>query len=379
MPDSALTCPQPLSRIGGADAAAGGVLTIDLGVIEGNWRHLSALSGGAVTAGVVKADAYGLGARPVAKVLLKAGCKAFFVAQLSEALDLRPCIPDNVGLYVLNGLAPGSEGIAAAANVVPVANSLDQLVAWGRLARDLGRVLPVVIQVDSGMSRLGLSPVEVDQLAATPELLAGLELKLVMSHLACGDEPEHPANAFQLANFRSARAKLPPAPASLANSAGIFLGRDYQFDLCRPGAALYGLNVGPRAHGIRPVVQLSARVAQLREIPAGAHVGYGWSFQADKPLRLATVSVGYADGWPRHLSGVGAAWCDGVRLPIVGRVSMDSFTCDVSALPEGRLSGGALVDLIGPDSEADAVAGLAGTIGYEVLTRLGQRYARVYR
>eukprot|EP01037_Dinobryon_pediforme_P020354 gene20354-20955_t len=228
--------PLPPARITRDDPAAAGLLTIDLGAIEGNYRHLSALAKGSACAGVVKADAYGLGAKQVVKVLLKAGCTEFFVAQLCEALDLRPLIPEGATLHVLNGLSPGAESTAAAADVVPVVNGFDQLVAWGRLARDLGRRLPVVVQVDTGMSRLGLSADEVARVAAAPELFDGLSLKLVMSHLACGDEPDHPANAFQLANFLAHTARLPPAPRSLANSAGIFLGSDYHFDLCRPGA-----------------------------------------------------------------------------------------------------------------------------------------------
>jgi alanine racemase len=310
--------------------------------------------------------------------LVAAGCRTFFVAQLNEALLLKPILPPDATLAVLNGIAPGAEALCAAAGIVPVANSLPQLIAWGKCARASGEVLPAIVQIDSGMSRLGMSPTEVDELAVNAHLFDGLTFDLLMSHLGCADEPNHPANTAQLAAFKSARSKLPRAPASLANSAGVFLGTNYHFDLCRPGAAVYGIHVGPAAHGIRRVANLRARIAQLREIPAGSHVGYGYSFKADRPMRLATIAAGYADGWSRSLSNRGAAWCDDVRLPIVGRVSMDSFTCDISALPDGRLMAGDFVDLLGPHQSADDAGMDAGTIGYEILTSLRHRYVRRY-
>jgi alanine racemase len=360
------------------DLASGGELTIDLGAVEANYRHLAKLTGGVPCAGVVKADAYGVGAVEVTRRLLKAGCRTFFVAQLTEALALKPILPADATLAVLNGVAPGAEPLCADAGIVPVANSLPQLIAWGQHARSSGKVQPAFVQIDTGMSRLGLAPAEVDHLAANRHLLDGLRLDLIMSHLGCADDPDHPANAAQLAAFNAARAKLPPAPTSFANSAGIFLGSNYHFDLCRPGAAVYGLHVGSAAHGIRPVVTLRARVSQVREVPAGSYVGYGYTFQADRPMRLATIAAGYADGWIRSLGNRGAAWVDDVRLPIVGRVSMDSFTCDISALPEGRLAAGDLVDLLGAHQSADDAGLDAGTMGYEILTSLRHRYTRRY-
>lgn len=358
--------------------AAGGLLTVDLAAIEANYRHLARLAAPARVAGVVKADAYGLGAVPVTRRLIAAGCRHFFVALLSEAIELRPLMPAGAMLAVLNGLAPGSEREAAVAGIVPVLNSLAQLRAWAALAHDLATPLPAILQVDTGMSRLGLSPSEVDALADDAGMRVGLDLLYVMSHLGCADEPTHPANRAQLAVFTAAKAKLGIATASLANSAGIFLGPDYHFDLCRPGAAVYGLDVGPAAHGIRPVIGLKARVAQIRTIPAGASIGYGYTFTATLEMRLATLSVGYADGWPRALGNVGAAFIDGVSLPFTGRVSMDSATIDISALPKGRLAPGSLVDLIAAEQSADDVGRLTGTIGYEILTNIGRRYARRY-
>lgn len=358
--------------------ACGGVLCIDLSALEGNYRHLSKLSGPARCAGVVKANAYGLGAEIVSRVLLSAGCRTFFVAQLNEATALRPSLPEGIDLCVLNGLAPGVEALAAAADIIPVLNSFDQLLAWSRTARDLGRRLDAIVQVDTGMSRLGMSPDDITRSLASPEIFAPLNLRFVMSHLGCADEPDHPANAAQLAAFEAIRARLPQAPASLANSAGTFLGPAYHFDLCRPGAAVYGIDVGPRMHGIRPVVSVHARVAQVRTIPAETYVGYGYAFRADRPMRLATLMVGYADGWSRHFSNKGVVYCDDIALPIIGRVSMDSCTIDLSALPEGRLKAGDLVELLGPHQSADAAATRIGTIGYEMLTQLGHRYHRTY-
>ncbi len=367
------------SDFGSADETAGGLLTIDLAAVEANWRHLSALANGVPCAGVVKADAYGVGAVEVTKRLLASGCRSFFVAQFVEALELKPLLPTDATIAVLNGLLPGSESAYQAAGIIPVANSLAQLVAWSRFCADFGKRLPVYLQIDTGMARLGLSESELQQLTASPELFEAVSLELVMSHLACGDEPDSPANQAQLDRFNRARAMLPKARASFANSAGIFLGPDYHFDLCRPGAALYGINVGPLTEGIRQVVALHGRIAQIRSVPAGTSVGYSHTFTATQPMRLATVAVGYADGLPRSLGNAGSAWVDGIRLPIVGRVSMDSMIIDITALPDGRLKPGDFVELIGPHQCADDLGRDAGTMGYEVLTRLGSRYPRVYR
>ncbi|SDO64415.1 alanine racemase [Aureimonas jatrophae] len=360
-----------------AEAPAGGVLQISLSALRANYRQLRALAGGAAVAGVVKADAYGLGAAVVVPALLTEGCRSFFVAQLGEATALRSLLPPDAELFVLNGLSPGAEGPCAAIGAVPVLNSLDQIRRWGAEAARRGAVLPAALQVDSGMSRLGLSPAEVEAIAAEPARLAGIRTVLVMSHLACADEPAHPASAHQRAAFRELVARLPHTRLSLANSAGLFLGPDYGFDLARPGIALYGGNpvADGRANPMQPVVRLQARVVQTRDVPAGAGIGYGFSRVADRPMRLATVGVGYADGWPRALSNRAAAYLGDHRLPIAGRVSMDSTILDVTdltAMPQP----GALVDLIGPHQTLDAVAELAGMISYEILTSLGDRFER---
>jgi alanine racemase len=326
---------------------------------------------------VVKADGYGLGAVQVANALRKEGCDTFFVAHLWEGIVLRDALGAAPTIFVLHGFLPGSEAQGEAAGLIPVVNSTGQLAAWRNLGHQLGTRLPAAIQVDSGMSRIGLAPVEVEALAADPSALDGIELRLVMSHLACADEPEHGANEAERLEFERLRRMLPPAPLSFANSSGIFLGKSYHHDLARPGAALYGINPTPgHKNPMQPVIKLEAKVLQTRRIDAGAGVGYGHTFHATGPLRTATITLGYADGWHRRTSA--AAFFEGAELPFIGRVSMDSIILDISALPEGRLKEGDLVELIGPSHPLDTVADVAGTIGYEVLTSLGHRFHRRY-
>jgi alanine racemase len=364
----------------GSDARAGAILTIDLDAIAANYRLLCDRLGAASCAGVVKADAYGLGAAEVGPALWQAGCRSFFVATLDEGQALRAILPA-AEIFILNGLVAAAADDYAQGALLPVLNSLGEVAAWRQAAGRRGAALPAGIQLDSGMSRLGLPPAELDRLLQEPDRLAGIELRLVMSHLACSEDVASPQNPLQLASFRRALARFRPAGAkvSLANSSAIFLGGDYHFDLARPGAALYGLNPQPgRANPLRPVVRLQGRILQLREIDTGTPVGYGATHRFARPARLATIGVGYADGYLRSLSNRGSAIVGGKRVPVVGRVSMDLLTLDVSELPQAVLQPGDLVDLIGPDLPVDAVAEQAGTIGYEILTSLRQRYARRY-
>jgi alanine racemase len=364
------------------DIAAGGQLTINLSALRGNWRRLAGRLGPSVAcAAVVKADAYGLGAEEVVAALAAEGCRDFFVAQLSEALPLRRLMPAGARLFILNGLMPGAEGACRAAGAIPVLNSVQQALRWRALAEDTGRPLPAALQIDSGMSRLGLSPAELDILLADGAFFRHVPLALVMSHLACADEPSHPANVAQRSAFEAMAARLPQAPRSLANSGGVFLPEGFHGDLARPGVALYGAApIGGEANPMEPVVSLTARVVQVRDVAAGQGVGYGLTYARKTAGRIATVGVGYADGWPRALSNRGAAWFNGVRLPIAGRVSMDSFGLDVTSLADLGLTLklGDQVELIGPDQTLEEVARAADTIPYEILTRLGRRYARTY-
>lgn len=358
------------------ERTADAVLDIDLDALVGNWRSLrDRLSPGTLCAGMVKADAYGLGMARVAPALAAAGCEIFFVAQLGEAIALRRLLPGHE-IAVLNGLLPGSAGTFLAHRLIPVLNDLGQIAAW----REKGGGTPAILHVDTGMSRLGLPRGELARLAGDPTLLAGLNLRAVMSHLACADEPDHPHNSRQLAAFRAALAVLPAAPASFANSSGIFLGAGYHFDIARPGAAVYGVNPLPgRPNPMAQVVRLKGKILQTRDIDSGEFVGYGSTHRREGPGRIATVAIGYADGWMRSLSNRGSVVIAGQRVPVVGRISMDLMTIDVTTLDPQAASPGNYAELIGPGNDVDAVAAEAGTIGYEILTSLGDRYHRVYR
>ena len=373
-PESAVPLSDPAAR-------AGGILEIDLSALAANWQRLVAESAPAEASAVVKADAYGLGLAEAAPALWQAGARTFFVAQLDEALTLRALLPQ-ARIYVLNGLMAGAEADYPAHDLRPVLNSLEEL---GRWRQTLGaRPHPAALQIDSGMSRLGLEARELARLASEPQRAAGLEITHLMSHLASADVPGSPQSEQQLAEFLAARqtlaAALGPAGASLANSAGVFLGPAYRFDLTRPGSALYGINPTPgRPNPMRQVVRLKGKILQLREIDPLRGVGYGASWRAQGPTRIATVAVGYADGYLRSLSNSGEALVGGHKAPVVGRVSMDLITLDVTAVPEAAARPGTFAELLGPDLPVDTVGDAAGTIGYEILTSLGRRYHRVYR
>ncbi len=361
----------------------GAVLTIDLDAITANWRLLGGRLKGAALAGVVKADAYGLGMEPVAAALAAAGCRAFFVAHAGEGMALRRLLPE-VDIHIFNGIAGGGAEDMAEGRLIPVLNSLGDIDAWRELAGGLGKTLAADIHVDTGMSRLGLPPDEWEVLTADGERLAGIAVAFLMSHLACADEPEHPLNRRQLETFGRAVEELPGTPASLANSSGIFLGTDYHFDLARPGAALYGINPCPgKPNPMAQVIRLQGKILQVREIDSPQTVGYGATHRAGGRELIATVDVGYADGYLRSLSNRGGGFFGDVRAPLVGRVSMDLVTFDVSEVPEHLSRPGSMVDLIGPGHTpgltVDDVAADAGTIGYEILTSLGSRYHRVHR
>lgn len=357
----------------------GAVLSIDLEALCDNWRNLKARLAGGDCAAVVKADAYGLGAVQVAPALYRAGCRRFFVAHLNEGIALRPALPDDATLYVLHGAHPGAEGEFVRHRLVPVLNCLQQVQAWQALAGRMDKALPAILQIDTGMARLGLAADEFARLTAASDPLKGIELKCVMSHLVSAEDQEAPVNRLQLDRFRAALAQMPGIKASLANSSGIFLGDDYHFDLARPGAALYGVApVAGQANPLRPVIRLQGRVLQTRQIAAGTPVGYSHTWRAARPSRIATVAVGYADGYLRSLSNRGVAFCDGTCLPLIGNISMDTIIVDITDLPEGRIVEGGLLDLADPLNGVDAIAERAGTIGYEILTSLGRRYARQY-
>ena len=346
-------------------------LEVDLGAVVANWRDLVVRAGGDV-AGVVKADAYGLGAERVAGALFGAGCRHFFVAHVDEAVAIRDVVPGAM-LAVLNGLWPGTEHLYVRHGLRPVLGSLGEVEAWSATAQHLGRTLPALLHVDTGMNRLGLSAGEVAVLAAEEGRLDGIRAEYVMTHLVSSEVPDDPVNEAQRVRFAAARALLPPAAVSFANSSGFVNASD----LARPGAALYGVNPVPgQENPMRGVVRLRARILQVRDVGAGESVGYNGAWTAGRASRIATVSVGYADGYLRSLSNRGAACFDGALVPLVGRVSMDLSTFDVTDVPAAGVGG--WLDLIGPGMPVDEVAARAGTNGYEILTGLGPRYARHY-
>ncbi|KXV17089.1 MULTISPECIES: alanine racemase [Acetobacter] len=358
---------------------AGAVLTIDLAAIAANYCLLDARTPGALCAAVVKSDAYGLGAAQVAPVLEQAGARHFFVAHVDEGLALRQWASPTAHITVLHGARPEAAEDCVQSGLRPVLNSLEQVSQLQALADKLGRPLDAALQLDTGMSRFGLSGADVRTLAQEPERLRGISLSLIMSHLACADTPENPANAEQLKTLQAYAAQLPKAPLSLAASSGIFLGQAFHQSLVRPGAALYGIAPNATApNPLAPVVKLQAHILQIRQLSKGDRVGYGLTWQADGPRRVATIATGYADGFARQGVGKGCAWFDGQRLPILGRISMDSMTVDISHIPEGQIAADDTVDLLNASYGVDAVAEAEGTIGYEVLTSLGRRYHRVY-
>jgi alanine racemase len=363
-----------------ASGIACGRVAIDLGALADNWRTLARLAEPAATAAVVKADAYGIGLEPAAQALTKAGCRTFFVALADEGLRLRAVAPDAV-IYVLDGFPPGGAAAFADAGLRPVLSSWPEIEEWAAW-RQHGGIANAAIHVDTGMNRLGLAVAEARRLAQNKDLLATIAPDLLISHLACADEPDHPMNRRQRASFNDVRSQFPGIPASLANSAGIFLGPDYHYDLVRPGISLYGGEaVSGQTSATRPVATLEARILQVRDVEAGERVGYGATETTSRPSRIAIVGVGYADGYHRHAgssdSRPGArAYIKGGYAPLIGRVSMDLITIDVSDIYGVERDD--WVELFGANVPVDEVARHADTIGYELLTGLGRRYARTY-
>jgi alanine racemase len=364
-------------------AAASGILTVDLDALVANWRKLEKTGVPAECSAVVKANAYGCGIEPVVRALAKAGCKTFFVATLDEAAIARAALP-SAALYVLNGFTQNTGDTYAKIDARPVIGELNELAEWDVFCRRTGWAGGAAIHVDTGMQRLGLTIVEAQGLI--PRINAGDHgIALAMSHLACAESLNHPMNAKQLATFREVASAFSGVPASLSNSSGIFLGSPFQFDMVRPGAALYGVNPTPEADNpMLPVVDLKARIVQIRDIERGDGVGYGGNWTARRPTKLAIVSAGYADGYFRAgSSNDGTRGAEvivaGKRCPVAGRISMDLMAVDITDLDKNAVRRGHLVTLIGEGITVDELAHHFGTIGYEVLTSLGSRYARVYK
>jgi alanine racemase len=344
-------------------------LTVRLGAIAENYKTFQRLAGPAAVAGMVKADGYGLGADFVAPALAAAGCDTFFVARLEEAVALRRVLRETPRIFVLDGAPPDAVPALIAHHLTPVLNSLAEVAGWNAAAATARRSLDAAIHIDTGMNRLGLPGAELSLLAAEWKTrLKNLNLVLLMSHLACGDEADNKMNDTQLSRFRTALAMLPPAPASLAASSGVFLGKPYHFDLVRPGIGIYGGASQDGGKPLKTAAVLTARILQLRRIDSGESVGYAAMFRAKRPTMLATVALGYAGGIPRSLSNKGAAIVAGKRTNIAGRVSMDMTTLDVSDLAAVKV--GDVVEFLGDQMMLEEVAALAATNAYEILTGL---------
>jgi alanine racemase len=354
-------------------------VTVRLGAVAENYRSFRRLAGPAQTAAVVKADAYGLGLKMIAPALANAGADTFFVARLAEGVALRPLVP-KARIFVLDGPEPGTAPLFIAHQLTPVLNSLAQIAVWSAAAQNARRDLDAAIHIDTGMNRLGLPPDELSTLAAEWKArLSSVNLTLLMSHLACADDlgPDAAMNRGQLERFRAALAMLPPTPASLAASSGIHLGPNYHFDLVRPGVGLYGATPKSAREPMKTVAVLTGRVLQVRRIDKGDSVGYAATFHAKRPTMIATVALGYADGLPRAASNSGMAAIAGSRVPVVGRISMDLTTLDVSGLKTPPQPGDE-VELLGDTITLADAAEAAGTNEYEILTRLSPRVPRLY-
>jgi alanine racemase len=366
-----LHCAAPMSDF---EAAR---LTVRLGAVSSNFREFQRMAGTAAVAGVVKADAYGMGMVPLSKHLAGIGCDTFFVARLQEGIALRPAVPQ-ARIFVLDGAPDDAVPALIGHRLTPVLNSLAEIESWSSAAR--GDALDAAIHFDTGMSRLGLPGADLAVLAhGQAKRLRGIRVILLMSHLACADDPQSPMNRMQLERFRTALATLPSAPASLSSSGGAMLGKDYAFDMIRPGIGLYGGNPQPsKPNPLSTVAVLTGRILQLRRIEEGESVGYGATFAASRPTMLATAGLGYTDGLMRALSNRGAGAIGGVRAPIAGRVSMDLVTLDVTDVPQSSLKIGADIEFVGDSIPLEEIAVASNTASYEILTSLARRVPRHY-
>ena len=351
-------------------------LIIDLAALRENYRILSRQAAPARVSAVVKYNAYSLGMVPVIRALWDEGCRTFFTAQLDEGLQVREALPD-AEVCVLNGLIAGEEQVYLGNSLTPTLNDPGQLERWSGFCSKTGRKLPAALHFDTGMSRLGFAPAEYRALAEQPVMLEGVDIRYLLSHLACAEQADHPMNITQRDEFARVIRAFPGITHSLAASSGVFLGSDWHFGMVRCGVALYGGNPNLAApNPMRQVVKLKGKILQIREIDAPETVGYGALYTAPDRKRIATIGAGYADGYPRRLSDQAVVLYEGQALPVVGRVSMDLTTVDVTDAPGVVV--GDMLDLIGPGQDINDLAVQADTIPYEILTSLGARFERVY-
>ena len=358
-------------------------LTIDLKVLQDNWRQINTTTGTAVCGATVKGDGYGLGIEPVCRALSAAGCSVFFVALPHEGATLRQILPDST-IFIMDGLLNGSAAFYEAHRLFPVLSSIDEIEEWFDYCAQSGRSLGCGLHIDTGINRLGLSATDVEELSGGPARIDLLNLQLIMTHLAYGDDPGSEMNKAQLDEFNRLRAKLPAAPASIANSPGCFLGEEFALDMVRPGVGLFGGNpFSTRPNPMSPVVRLYAPILQVREIGQGDGVGYGASWRAARASRIAVLGLGYRDGYPRALSypatdGPAHVMIGGHYAPVVGRISMDTITVDITDISPEFARRGINAEVMGDHITVDDIARWADTIPYEILALLGSRYARLY-
>lgn len=357
------------------------VLEIDLSKICANYKILSSIADKSEVAAVVKANSYGLGANKISKALVEEGCKNFFVASVSEAINLRKSVGAVANIFVLNGVFYNEAEEFAKHNLTPVLNHLSQVELWMDYTKKLGRKLTCVLHFDTGMCRLGMPSSEIAILVNKPEILENLKLEYIISHLSAAEEQNNPYNIEQLERFKGYLRYFPGVKASLSNSSGILLGRDYHFDLVRPGAGIYGINPNPLVPNImHNVVKLSAPIIQLQRLTINSDVGYNRTFTTKRNTIVATLPIGYADGYSRTFSNCGIISIGGHVAPIIGRISMDLLTVDVTDIPEQEIFLGRMVELINDYCTIDTIAAIIGTNGYEILTLLSSpRFKRIYK
>ncbi|MBB44951.1 MAG: alanine racemase [Rhodospirillaceae bacterium] len=355
-------------------------LEINIDSIIHNYQLINRKVGNTECAAVLKADAYGMGASVIAKALDKAGCSTFFVATMDEGIELRSCFSEHKNkIAVLSGLLEGSEDIFYNNKLTPILNDIEQMKKWAFYNRKKKISAPGILHIDTGMNRLGLTIREFHDIIDKPTTLKELHVGGIMSHLACGDQPGDIMNKEQLSLFLNAKKNFPHVKASLANSAGVFLGQSYHLDMVRPGIALYGSGSGSiPLNPLKQVIKLYSRVLQIRTLSRGASVGYGASYKASKTTRVATVGLGYADGYLRSLSNCSWVFFNNVKLPVIGRISMDYITIDITKIASEKIKKGDFIEIIGDKFTLDDLATVANTIPHEILTRLGTRHRRIY-
>lgn len=369
------------ATLAGLPSSTYSALIVNLQATVENYKRLSNIAGKAECAAVLKADGYGLGAVPIALRLYENGCRTFFVAYVDEGIQLRQAFIQNsidVDIFILNGLLPGLESTFTDYNLVPTLTDMDQISRWQRYCRMVGRKLPASLHIDTGMARTGLPGKEIQSLLDS-QLLNDIDIRLILSQMVYshGEDPVY--SAFQRQRFESALRQLPKAPASLAKSGAIFLGEDYHYQMVRPGVGLHGINpTTDLENPLLPVVSLWAKVYQVQDVVCGQTIGYSQTFEVKAPMKIATITLGYADGYPWALTNKGHVYFGDYKAPIVGRISMDLMTADVTHVPEALVHNGAWAQIIGQEMTIDKIAQAAKTVPYEVLLGLGKRFQRIY-